>query len=87
VTVLLGWDRVGVGPEAAAVLPRFGFGSGVGGRRVEALVVVGEAVAHHLQVDVGIADEDCAEDAAILVLGLPRYSDVFVENVVRELLF
>ena len=87
VTVLLGWDRVGVGPETAAVLPRFGFCRGVGGRRVEALVMVCVAIAHHLQVDVFSADEDCAEDAAVLVLGLPHYGNVFAEDVVRELLF
>ena len=50
------------------------------------LVVPGEAVTHHLQVDVFSADEDCAEDAAVLVLGFPLYGDVFAENVVRELL-
>lgn len=86
-TVLLEWDRVGVGPETAAVLPRFGFCRGVGGRRVEALVMVCVAIAHHLQVDVFSADEDCAEDAAVLVLGLPHYGNVFAEDVVRELLF
>lgn len=86
-TVLLGLDRVGVGPEAAFVLPRFDFCRCVGGRVVEALVVVGEAVADHLQVDVFSADEDRAEDASVFVLGLPRYSDVFAEDVVRELLF
>jgi hypothetical protein len=47
---------------------------------------VGVAVADHLQVDVFSADEDRAEDASVLVLGLPRYSDVFAEDVVRELL-
>ena len=49
--------------------------------------MVGVAIAHHLQVDVFSADEDRAEDASVLVLGLPRYSDVFAEDVVRELLF
>ena len=68
-------------------MPRFGFCRGVDGRRVEALVVMRETIAYHLQVDVFSADEDRAEDAAVLVLGLPRYSDVFAENVVRELLF
>ena len=68
-------------------MPRFDFGSCVGGRVVEALVVVGVAIAHHLQVDVFSADEDRAENATVLVLGLPRYSDVFAEDVVRELLF
>ena len=48
--------------------------------------MVGEAVADHLQVDVFSADEDCAEDTAVLVLGLPRYGNVFAEDVVRELL-
>ena len=84
--VVFGLDRIGVGPETAAVLPRFGFGRGVGGRVVEALVMVGETVADHLQVDVFSADEDRAEDAAVLVLGLPLYGDVFAEDVVRELL-
>lgn len=45
------------------------------------------AITHHLQVDVFSVDEDCAENATVLVLGLPRYSDVFAEDVVRELLF
>jgi hypothetical protein len=47
---------------------------------------VGETIAHHLQVDVGIADEDCAENATVFVLGLPLYGNVFAEDVVRELL-
>ena len=84
--VVFGLDRIGVGPETAAVLPRVGFGGGVGGRVVEALVVMRIAVAHHLQVDVFSADEDCAEDTAVFVLGLPLYDDVFAEDIVRKLL-
>lgn len=67
-------------------MPRFGFGGDVGGRVVEALVMVGETVADHLQVDVFSADEDRAEDTAVFVLGFPLYGDVFAEDVVRELL-
>ena len=77
---LLGWDGVGVGPEAATILPRFGFGGGVGGRGVETLVVPGKPGADHFEVDVETVDVDRAEDASVLVAALVSDADVFAED-------
>ncbi len=63
----LGLDWVFVGPESAAVLPRFQFCRGVGGRLVEALIMPSVTGAEHFKVYVSAVDEDDAEDASVLV--------------------
>ena len=84
---LLGWDGVGVGPEATAVLPRFVFGGGVGGRGVETLVVPGVASLEHFEVDVASVDVDFAEDAPVLVAALVSDADIFAEDEGGEVVF
>ena len=83
---LLRLDGIGVGPESEAVLTRIAFRRGVGGGGVETLVVPRHAVAQHREVDVDGAEIHDAEDASVLVLRLPLYDDVPVEDKRRKTL-
>ena len=84
--VVFGWDGVGVGPEATAVFPRFGFGRGVDGVVVVALVVMRQTGAEHFKIDVRRADEDCAEDAPVFVAALVFDADIPAEDERRKTL-
>ena len=81
-----GLNGVGVGPETAAVLPRVGFGSGVGGVVVVAPVVMRQPGADHFEVDVRRVDEDCAEDAPVFVTVLVFDADTLAEDERRKIL-
>ena len=84
---LFGRDWVLVLPESAFVLPRFGFGGGIRGVIVVALVVVGEAIAEHFKIDVAAINVDRAEDASVLVALGVSDADVFAEDERRKMLF
>ena len=85
-TEFFGRDWVLVLPESAAVLPRFGFGGGVGGVLVVALVVMRQPGAEHFKIDVAAINIDRAEDASVLVAALVLDADVFAEDKRRKML-
>ena len=84
VAELFGRDGIRIGPEAATISLRIQFGGGVGWIGVEPLVVPSEAVADHLEIDVGGAEPYRADDASVFVLRFPRYGNVLAEDVIGE---
>ena len=83
---LFGRGWVGVGPEAAARGARFRFCGGVGGSRVEPLVMPGQAGTEHFKVDVESVNVDGAEDASVLVALSVLDANVLAEDERRKML-
>ena len=68
------------------ILPRFGFGGGVGGSGVEALVMPRQTGAEHFKVDVEFVNVDGAEDATVLIALGVLDVDILAEDERRKIL-
>ena len=86
VSELFGRGWVGVEPKATAILPRFQFSGGVGGSRVETLIMPRQTGTEHFKVDVELVNVDRAEDASVLVALSVFDADVLAEDERRKML-